>query len=247
MAEADPRHTHQLDQQQEIDVAALHEPILRELRDPQDGHEPIPMFMLMLFAGLIFWGGYYLAAYSGGFRSDVLNPDPAAQFAGGSAAPKVVDPLVLGEKLFKANCVSCHQASGQGVPGQYPPLAGSEWVLGPDYRLKRILLKGLEGPVSVKGATYNGNMPAFEAKFNDEKLAAVLSFIRHGWENGAPPVSPESAAATRAAVKDRGQPWKAEELLALEKDDLATPAEGAPAPEGAKTEPAAKTEAGKTP
>lgn len=247
MAENDPRHSHQLDQQQEVDVAALHEPILRELNEPQDGHEPIPMFMMLLFGGLLFWGGYYLSTNHGGFRADVLNPDPAARYAASGTETKAIDPLALGEKLFKANCVSCHQAAGQGVPGQYPPLAESEWVVGPDYRTKRILLKGLEGPVTVKGSTYNGSMPSFESKFNDEKMAAVLTYIRGSWGNSAPAVTPESVAATRAAVKARSQSWKAEELLAIETDDLTASGGAAPsAPEAKKTElPAA--EVGKTP
>ena len=217
----DPQSMRDHDHQDEHnDINALHAPIVRENLEPRDGYEPVPLWLVALFGGLIFFGGWYLAMYSGGWRGDMLDPEPNARLAsGGAPADQPVDPVVLGEKLFKANCVSCHQADGRGVPGQYPPLAGSQWVLGPPHRVKRILLQGLEGPVTVKGETYNGNMPTFGPRLKDDKLAAVLTFIRQAWGNDAAPISAASVAATRAATQDRTQPWTADKLFTVTQPD----------------------------
>ena len=100
-----------------------------------------------------------------------------------------VDPLKRGQRLFTVNCSACHQSTGEGVSGQFPPLAGSEWVVGDYGRFVRILLHGLQGPIEVRGETYNGNMPAFGNKFDDSQLSLVLSYIRQAWENTAAPIS----------------------------------------------------------
>jgi mono/diheme cytochrome c family protein len=207
------------------DIAKLHAPILRERAEPRDGYEPVPFWLIGLFGVLLFWGGWYLAEFSGGFRADVLDPRPEARFPGRAAAAVPPDPVALGRKLFTANCVSCHQQGGQGVPGQYPPLAGSEWVVGAPARLKRILLHGLSGEVVVKGATYDGNMAAFGARLTDERIAAVLTFLRQEWGNDAEPIPPESVAATREATRERRQPWSAGELLAVDQPDYVAPPE----------------------
>jgi mono/diheme cytochrome c family protein len=211
------------------DVAKLHAPILRERAEPRDGYEPVPLWLIILFSVLLFWGGWYLAEFGGGFRADVLDPRPEARFPGRAAVDAPQDPVALGKKLFTANCVSCHQQGGQGVPGQYPPLAGSEWVLGSPARLKRILLHGLAGDVVVKGETYNGNMAAFGARLSDEYIAALLTFLRQEWGNDASPIPPESVAATREATRERREPWSADELLAIEEPDYVPPPEKEPA------------------
>ncbi len=215
------------------DVTRLHAPIMREMLDPKDGYEPVPLWLVAVFGALVFWGGWYVATYSGGFRGDVLDEHPEARY--GTAAPTPTappDPLVVGKRLFTANCVACHQASGTGQPGVYPPLAGSEWVLGLPARPLRILLHGLSGPVSVKGQTYNGEMPSFGGKLKDDQIAALLSYVRQEWGNGAAPVSPAAVAATRSATAGRTQPWTQSELLAVAVNDLnETPAPTtAPAP-----------------
>lgn len=218
------------------DIAQLHASILRERSDPRDGYEPVPLWLITLFGVLLFWGGWYLAEYGGGFRADVLDPRPQARFPGGVAADVPEDPVALGKKLFTANCVSCHQQGGQGVPGQYPPLAGSQWVLGPPARLNRILLHGLAGEITVLGETYNGNMPAFGERLSDERIAAVLTYVRQEWGNAADPIPPESVAATREATKERRQTWSAPELLAIEKPDYVPPPPEPEEPEEKKEE-----------
>ncbi len=97
-------------------------------------------------------------------------------------------------------CAACHGRAGEGTAAG-PPLAGSEWVNGPAENLIRIQLRGLEGPVRVKGVTYDipGGMAPLAFQ-NDEQIAAVLSFIRQSFGNNAPAVTPEEVAALRHEV-----------------------------------------------
>ena len=120
----------------------------------------------------------------------------------------------LGEVLFTGVCAACHQPHGKGLDGVAPPLMDSEWVLGPEQRLVRIVLHGLTGPVSVKGKTYRLDMPAF-GSFTDEQISGILTYIRREWEHGASPIGPETVKAIRAATADRREAWVQEQLRAL--------------------------------
>ncbi|MBL4575533.1 MAG: cytochrome c, partial [Opitutaceae bacterium] len=111
------------------------------------------------------------------------------------------------------NCVVCHQATGTGVAGIFPPLKGSEYVVGSEQRPIRILLNGLTGPITVNGMEYNSVMPAFGPMWDDEQIAAVLTYIRSEWDHQAEAVLTETVEATRAVAPDRGmQAWTVEEL-----------------------------------
>ncbi|MDJ0973312.1 MAG: cytochrome c [Planctomycetota bacterium] len=208
---------------EQLDVRELHEPIIRERADPRDGYEPVPMWLVTLFGVLLFWSGFYLSRHAGDFRADVLDEDPAVLRGAGAAAEGPVDPVVLGEKLYKANCTSCHQRAGQGVPNQYPPLAGSSWVTGNEERLRLILLHGLQGPIEVLGKRYEGNMPAFGQRLSDERIAAVTTYIRQAWGNAAEPITPGSVALSRDANQKRREPWTAAELENVKPPPAPTP------------------------
>ncbi len=218
----------------DVNVREIHASILREKNDPHDGYEPVPLWLVSIFMAIVFWAGTYLAFHSGGFKSTVFNP---AQVAWGAPAAAPVakgppDPMVLGKRVFTANCVACHQATGQGVPNAFPPLAGSEWVLGNDWHgdnhLVRILLHGLQGPIQVKGNTYNGAMPAWN-QLKDEEIAAVLTYIRNEWGNKAPPITAERVSKIRAETASQTTPNTQEALKALPAEKFEAPA-SAPAP-----------------
>ena len=187
--------------------------------DPVDGFEPIPLWMLGIFGMFLGWGGWYLGTYSAGWRWYEL--DEYSSTGAVATTQAAEDPIALGKRLFSGNCVSCHQANGQGLPGQYPPLNGSEWVTGNPAWMKRIILYGLEGEIEVKGARYNNAMPAFGAKLNDKQVAAVISFVRTNadWSNSASAVTPEQVAATRAATKGRSTPFSPSELKGITSDE----------------------------
>lgn len=212
--------THQLEQAAASDasITAIHQQLLREKPEPVEGFSPIPIFLLFVFSALIFIGGVYIAHYAGDFEPTAFDPSRGKK-AAVAEAPKPVDPMVLGGRLFNQNCAACHQVTGLGVPGSFPPLAGSEFVLGNEQRIVRILLHGLSGPLTVEGKTFNGAMPAFGPKsgyrFNEQKIAAVLTYVRNSWGNSAPPVTPETVKEIMNAVGDRPGPWSAAELEAF--------------------------------
>lgn len=112
-----------------------------------------------------------------------------------------IDPAVMavGKVQFLV-CAACHGQNGEGGPIA-PPLAGSEWVKGPISNLIRIQLRGLQGPISVKGTEYNmpGGMAAL-AYQTDDQIAGVLTYVRNSFGNKAPAVKPEQVAALRSEV-----------------------------------------------
>ncbi len=107
---------------------------------------------------------------------------PTAQAAAPGAAVEV-------GASFAANCAACHQANGQGLPGVFPPLAGSEWVVGDPKVLANILLHGVSGKIEVAGQSFDGMMPAF-AQLSDAESAGVLTHIRSTWGTRPKPSAP---------------------------------------------------------
>ncbi len=117
-----------------------------------------------------------------------------------------------GAKIYKATCIACHQASGLGVPGQFPPLVGSEWVTGSEERLVRIILHGIVGEIEVEGETFSGAMPTWGPTFKDEELAAVATYVRQSWGNKGAPIAAATVTRIRLATVSRTTPWTAAEL-----------------------------------
>ena len=198
---------------------------------PAERHAPIPSWLLGFGVILSFWAGGYLFFYSGGFRGDVYD---AGQITWGpvSSGPVVPpDPKVIGKRLYAANCAQCHQASGLGQAGVYPPLAESEWVIGSKNRLIAILHKGIAGVIHVKGNVYN--MPAWgdgaPIPLKDEQIAAILTYIRSDWGNNAGPIAVEEVAAKRKEFAAMTSTWTEAGLLAIP-DDSQTPPPAPAAP-----------------
>lgn len=197
------------------DIHIIHSQLLREKDEPSEGFSPVPMIMLFLFGGLIFWGGVYIANFRGDFRWDVYDPHWQP---GMTQATVEIDPVKAGERIYNSQCASCHQGNGAGVPGSFPPLAGSAWVLGDEKRIVKILLKGLSGPIEVEGNSYNGNMPAFGdgpggMGWDDAKISYVSTYVRSAWGNGGSAVTEETVAEARAEVADKTTAWSGEEIL----------------------------------
>lgn len=202
-------------------IQQVHSILLREKSEPSEGFSPMPLFLLGFISAMIFVGSVYVVHYRGDFDPLVYDTryDAAAAKAA-AAGPKVLTPeqiLAKGKQAYQT-CVTCHQATGLGLPGVYPPLAGSEWVLGNEERLIRILLHGLNGPVEVKGNTYNGAMPAFGKvpgggyNWSNDKISQVLSYIRHEWGNNAEFITAEKVAEVLAAEAARSKAWTQAEL-----------------------------------
>jgi mono/diheme cytochrome c family protein len=112
-----------------------------------------------------------------------------------------IDPaaMAVGKTQYLV-CAACHGQNGEGGPIA-PPLAGSEWVNGPISNLIRIQLRGLQGPISVKGTEYN--MPGGMAPLayqTDEQVAGVITYIRNSFGNKASAAKAEQVAALRSEV-----------------------------------------------
>lgn len=139
-----------------------------------------------------------------------------AAVAPGAAPGGASAMMAAGEQAF-ARCIACHQATGQGLPGAFPPLAGSEWVTGPVDKPIAIVLHGMQGPITVAGNQFNSMMMAYGtgAEMTDEEVASVLTYVRGSWGNNASAVSVEDVARVRAATASRKTPWTVAELEAM--------------------------------
>src|SRR5436190_8462065 len=170
-------------------------------------------------------------------------PAPKKAVAGGPAGGEQAElsPRDRGKKIFAANCQTCHQASGLGVPGQYPPLAGSEFTTGGSRRPAMIVLKGLQGPVTVKGQQFGtAVMQPWDKTLTDQKIADVLTYERSEWGNNASPVTAEQIAALRKELANHPNSFAEPDILAVPADeDLpgAAPAGGAPPKPGEAAKP----------
>ncbi len=103
-------------------------------------------------------------------------------------------------------CFTCHQVNGSGLEGQFPPLAGSDWVLGDKSRLIKIMIHGLMGEIEVNGVKYNNVMapPGIPpGSLSDDEIANVLTYVRNAWGNSASAVSSDEVAAVRLSLKGR--------------------------------------------
>jgi mono/diheme cytochrome c family protein len=100
-----------------------------------------------------------------------------------------------GGKVYTTNCASCHQANGQGVEGNFPPLAGNPVVVGDPSTVIHVLKYGLSGKINIKGHEYNGMMPAWGQQLSNGDIAAVVTYIRASWGNSASAVTSADVAA----------------------------------------------------
>src|SRR5438067_8617044 len=225
-----------MDYGEQADVQQVHAAVQREKREPRVGAEPLSIWLIVIYGLAIFFGGAYLGRYSGNFISGGLDPmgaPPAPKKAvaggpGGGEPAAELSPHDRGKKVFAANCQTCHQANGLGVPGQYPPLAGSEFTTGGSRRPAMIVLKGLQGPVTVKGQKFGSAvMQPWDKTLTDQKIADVLTYERSEWGNSASPVTAEQIAALRKELANHPDSY-------IEPDVLAVP-ENAELPGGAPT------------
>lgn len=207
---------HHPDLGEQHDVTEIHAALLREQPEPRDGFEPVNLWLVALTGGLLFWGGYYLANFSGRFEAGEYSEHPRGQMTAVALPESPEQELArIGAQVFN-NCAPCHQASGEGVAGQFPPLAGSDWVnVDGNARLIRIVLHGLSGPVSVNGVAYNNAMNQFKDILGDKEIAAVLTYIRNSWGNKGGAVTPDEVKAIRAEDAARELAWTSDELLKI--------------------------------
>ncbi len=177
----------------------------RENVDPEERIRPIPLAAVLVTLGMVVFGVLYIFLSEpltnsryGDERTlaDLSGPQPGA--AGGK---------VDGKAIFAAQCAACHQATGKGLPGVFPPLDGSEWVHGEPRLVANILLHGITGEIEVEGQKFSGQMPAF-SQLSDAELAGVASYIRGAWSNKSEPIEASLFEAERKAGASRTTPFE---------------------------------------
>jgi mono/diheme cytochrome c family protein len=138
------------------------------------------------------------------------------------------------EVQYEVHCGPCHGTDGKGIAGRAPPLAGSPWLWGSGAAAIRIVLGGLEGPISVGEKTYDLKMPGLGRILSDREIAGILSYARERFGErgegseasrsmetspsaaGNARLEPAAVARVRAASSDRRRAWTAHELLATQ-------------------------------
>lgn len=181
-------------------------------------HEPLPIWLYVICGFALFLAGSSFAGFET-FGQGLYDQGPGAPLAsskGQQTAAAVEDPMALGKKVYNGNCANCHQATGEGQPGKYPPMGGSEWVVGSKERLAAIILHGLNGPVTVRGSSYGTDqMAAWGGVLSDKKIADVMTYIRGSWGNTASAVKPEEVAAARTKFTSQAVPYCEADLLKI--------------------------------
>ena len=145
--------------------------------------------------------------------------DPSGAHAvapGGHGGPAEGEKQELpqgGEGLYAVKCLACHQANGAGLPGAFPPLAGSSWLTEDPETPIRIVLLGVTGPIEVNGQSFDSTMPSLG--LSDGEIADILTYARSAWGNQAEAITPETVAEVRASLEGRTAAWDAQTLSSL--------------------------------
>ncbi len=122
-------------------------------------------------------------------------PVSAAAQAAASGTLSAGQQIEAGQKLFAGTCSVCHQSNGEGLAQVFPPLAKSEFLADRNKTIA-VVLNGLTGPVTVRGATYNSVMPPM-SQLNDDEVANILTYVLNSWGNPGGRVSAAEVAAIR--------------------------------------------------
>lgn len=120
----------------------------------------------------------------------------SSQTAPAKPADALKESMIRGEKVYVANCQSCHMPQGEGIAGTFPPLAKSDYLMKDQKRAIRSILHGVNGEITVNGEKYSMAMPA-QDYLSDQEVADVLNYIQNNWGNKAKVVTPAQVKAER--------------------------------------------------
>lgn len=200
----------------ETSTLAVHEEVMREADDPHEAFDAGPRWFYYFAVAALVVGGFYLGRHMGDFSNAVHIGFIDSTSLGMRAETALkAGNQVSGSAIFTSRCATCHQPDGKGVPGAFPPLTGSPFVIGEPEVLVRILLHGLQGPLEVEGQKYNGVMPAWATQLKDGEIAAVATHVRNSLgDNKADAVDEALVARVRQETQGQDQPYTAETLKA---------------------------------
>ena len=152
------------------------------------------MLTLTLLAGLALAGCEANGQQDAATKRDPATDVHAAEAA--SAGQSKDERIAAGRGTYEKVCQACHGPQGKGLPGAFPPLAGSDWIVDNRDRLPEIILDGMSGPIVVNGQEYNAVMPPM-AYLSDADVANVLTFVLNSWDNPGGEVQAAQVAQAR--------------------------------------------------
>ena len=103
-----------------------------------------------------------------------------------------------GKQVFESICAACHQPTGSGIPGAFPPLAKSDFLAADPRRAVHIVLNGLTGGVTVNGQHFNSTMPPLGPQLSDRDVADALTFVLNSWGNPGGRIQSEEVKVIRS-------------------------------------------------
>jgi mono/diheme cytochrome c family protein len=185
--------------------------------EPTVTRSAAPMWIIVVTLTLLFVGGLYLDSHGGWFNPRIYGPyDNAEKLEAFQPQSGAAAVAARGKRVYESVCGICHGPDGAGKPGQFPPLAGSEWVMAKGVnRLAHIPLEGVNGTIKVEGKDWSLNMAAMGAALSDEDLAAVLTYVRTSWGNKAGEVTADDVHKVRAAIGGHPQPMTGDEMMKM--------------------------------
>jgi len=145
--------------------------------------------------------------FSGRTNEEIYQPGTHLQQLLAKTAPLAegaeltrVELMERGQQVFGAVCAACHQANAQGLPGSFPPLAGSDFLMADKARSIRVVLQGLKGDIVVNGIKFHAEMPP--PPLSDDQVASVLTYVRNSFGNSGDPVTLADVRRVRHGLDD---------------------------------------------
>jgi len=175
-------------------------------------------------------GALALATAAWAAEPSASSSAPQVHQAEVAGAAGIAAQVKAGESVYQTVCLACHQADGKGLPGAFPPLAGSDYLLGDKDRAVGVVVRGLEGEVVVNGIKYNSVMPAM-TQLSDQEIADALTYAMNSWGNQGGAISVAQVAAVRA--KAAAEPKTAASPTQHPITTAELKYQGAPSPAGA--------------
>ncbi len=146
--------------------------------------------LLVVMAGLLFFAGK-----SFGFMSQKMVKTTSNEIVYVSSNDMTGAKYPKGEKIFKEKCAACHQLTGMGIPGAFPPLKGSDYLKANIKGAITHVLNGSNEAVTVNGVSYSIPMPP--QVDNHEDAVAVVNYILNAWGNNYGTVTMADAKAVK--------------------------------------------------
>ena len=199
----------------DAELLDVHGDLNREKHPPTANFLRAPLVFVFLFGCLVFACAIQLAHTTNYFH--VHPPAPVVDLTPEEKEAKRLGRKVnSGKKIFTSKCMSCHQATGLGLPNQFPPLVGSKWATTDPAIISKIILKGLKGEIEVLGKKYGTNpaiqpMPPQQA-LSDREIANVATYVRKSWGNEASEVTEEQVSTFREEAASQMEQWSGSQI-----------------------------------